>query len=85
MITFSRKDLIKSQNSKLDRIYKDVNFFVWLGWVLTTIISVVVMYFFSIMIGVWLEALVMLACALYYLTMSFVISLIANPVSIMSI
>lgn len=72
MITFSRKDLIKSQKSKLDRIYKDVNFFVWLGWVLTTIISVVVMYFFSIMIGVWLEALVMLACALYYLTMSFV-------------
>lgn len=72
MITFSRKELIQSQNSKLDRIYKDVNYFIWLGWILITIISLVVMYFFSIMIGLWLEAVVLLSCALYYLTMSFV-------------
>lgn len=72
MIKFNRKDLINSQIDKLERIYKDVNYFIWLGWVIATIFASVVMYFFSIMGGLWFEAVVVFSCAIYYLIMSFV-------------
>lgn len=72
MVTFDRKNLIESQKNKLDRIYKDINFFVWLGWIITTIISIVVMYFFSIVAGLWFESVVVFCCAMYYMIMSFV-------------
>ena len=69
MVTFDRKNLIESQKNKLDRIYKDINFFVWLGWIITTIISIVVMYFFSIVAGLWFESVVVFCCAMYYMIM----------------
>ncbi len=72
MVTFDRKSLIESQKNKLDRIYTDINFFVWLGWVITTIVSIVVMCFFSIVAGLWLEAVVVFCCSMYYMMMSFV-------------
>ena len=58
MVIFDRKLLIQSQNDKLERIYRDVNFFVCLGFILITIMVTVVMYFFSIVAGLWVEAVV---------------------------
>ncbi|MDE6968037.1 MAG: YcxB family protein [Clostridia bacterium] len=72
MITFDRQQLIKSQNDKFNRVYMDINFFVWLGWGLTTVMVAVIMYFFSINVGLWLEAFVLFGCSIYYLLMSFV-------------
>lgn len=72
MIIFDRQSLIASQNSKLNHIYKDVNFFVWLGWGLVTLVVAMAIYFFSITIGLWMEAVVVFLCAMYYMIMSFV-------------
>ncbi len=72
MIIFDRKLLIQSQNDKLERIYRDVNFFVCLGFILITIMVTVVMYFFSIVAGLWVEAVVIFCCSMYYMIMSFV-------------
>lgn len=72
MVKFDRKQLINSQSSKLNKIYKDTNFFVWLGWSLITVVIIVIMYFYSINIGLWIEAVVTFGCAMYYMIMSFV-------------
>lgn len=72
MVIFDRKLLIQSQNDKLERIYRDVNFFVCLGFILITIMVTVVMYFFSIVAGLWVEAVVIFCCSMYYMIKSFV-------------
>lgn len=72
MVIFDRKLLIQSQNKKLERVYKDINFFVWLGFILITIIVAVIMYFFSIIAGLWVEAVISFCCSMYYMIMSFV-------------
>lgn len=71
MVTFNRKSLIYSQINRFNHIYNDINFFVCVGFVLITIVAAVVMYFFSIMIGLWIVAIVSFGCALYYLILSF--------------
>ena len=71
MVTFDRKSLIESQNNRFSHLYNDINFYVLLGFTLTTVVVIVVTYFFSILIGLWIEAIMVFACAMYYMLMSF--------------
>lgn len=71
MVNLDRKILIKSQRYRFQHVYQDVNFGVWLAWGLVTLVAALIMYFFSINLGLWLEALTLFCCALYYLAMSF--------------
>ncbi len=71
MVTFDRKSLIESQNNRFSHLYNDINFYVLLGFTLTTVVVIVVTYFFSILIGLWIEAIMVFACAMYYMIMSF--------------
>lgn len=72
MVTFDRKNLIMSQCARLDRMYKDINFFVILLCTIVTIVSIVAMTFFSIAVGLWIEAVVIFISAMYYMIMSFI-------------
>ena len=54
MVTFDRKSLIESQNNRFSHLYNDINFYVLLGFTLTTVVVIVVTYFFSILIGLWI-------------------------------
>lgn len=72
MITFSRQSLIQSQQELFLKNYKNINFFIWLLGICTTIVSAVVVWFFSIALGLWLQAAVLFGSAIYYLLMSFI-------------
>ncbi len=71
MVIFDRKSLIESQNDRFNHIYNDINFFVWLAFALTTIVAVMITYFFTIAVGLWMEAIFTFCSAMYYLIMSF--------------
>lgn len=72
MVEFKRKELMESQIENFERIYQNVNFFVWLLWGLVTIVSLVAMYFFSITLGLWFLAFATFASAIYYFILSFI-------------
>lgn len=71
MVIFDRKSLIESQNNRFNHIYNDINFFVWLAFALTTILVIMITYFFTIVVGLWVEAIFTFCAAMYYLIMSF--------------
>lgn len=70
MITFFKESLINSRYENFKKNYNIANFFVWLFLVCTTIISIVMLWFFSISKGLLLQSIALLFCAIYYCTIS---------------